>query len=82
MKTFHYPLGHEDFSTLTVAELKEILSKYPDEMPVLATWEGIFTPFCNEHYPNEPEYNSIKVVTPDLWMPQDNIPCLIFDVDQ
>ena len=29
--------------TLTVIELKNLLDKYPDTMPVIATWEGINT---------------------------------------
>lgn len=41
MKTFRYKLGHEAGETLTVSELKIELSKYPDEMPVMATWEGV-----------------------------------------
>jgi hypothetical protein len=28
-------------STLTVGEISDILSQYPNDMPVLATWEGI-----------------------------------------
>lgn len=28
-------------STLTVEELCSILSQYPNDMPVLATWEGL-----------------------------------------
>jgi hypothetical protein len=34
MKTFRFPLGHEEGKTMTVAELKGILSMYPDKMPV------------------------------------------------
>jgi len=28
--------------TLTVAELKKELDKYPDDMPVYAQWEGVY----------------------------------------
>ena len=41
MKTFNYKLGHEAGKTVTVSELKSALEKYPSDMPVLATWEGI-----------------------------------------
>lgn len=30
-----------DAVTMTVAEIKEKLSEYPDDMPVIATWEGV-----------------------------------------
>lgn len=30
-------------STMTVGELREVLQNLPDDMPVLATWEGIRT---------------------------------------
>lgn len=35
--------------TMTVAELKEFLGKYPDEMPVVAAWEGQITAFRPEN---------------------------------
>ena len=41
MKTFRYALGHVAGQTMTVAELRELLAKYPDEMPVFAEWEGV-----------------------------------------
>ena len=28
-------------STMTVKELRDTLSHYPDDMPVVATWEGV-----------------------------------------
>jgi len=34
MKTFRFPLGHEEGKTMTAGELKGILSMYPDKMPV------------------------------------------------
>ena len=40
MKTFHYAAGHEAGSTMTVAELRQFLADYPDDMPVFASWEG------------------------------------------
>lgn len=45
MKTFYYDHGAVMGATLTVGELKAVLANYPDEMPVLATWEGITTCF-------------------------------------
>lgn len=39
-KVFHYPLGHVYRRTSTVGELMAFLSQYPQEMPVLVTWEG------------------------------------------
>lgn len=29
----------------TVKQLRDALAKYPDDMPVVPTWEGIFTEF-------------------------------------
>jgi hypothetical protein len=41
MKTFRYERGHEAGKTMTVAELRAKLAEYPDDMPVLAEWEGV-----------------------------------------
>jgi hypothetical protein len=41
VKTYHYALGHEGGSTMTVKELRGKLAEYPDEMPVFGTWEGV-----------------------------------------
>jgi hypothetical protein len=41
MKTFRYELGHVAGATMTVAELRDLLATYPDDMPVFATWEGV-----------------------------------------
>ena len=41
MKTFHHKLGHESGNTMTVAELREKLNEYPQDMPVFGTWEGV-----------------------------------------
>lgn len=70
MKTFRYPLGHKDGDTLTVGELKALLAEYPDDMPVLASWEGIHT-FMRD----------VSVETPTHWHDEDNEPCLVFDVN-
>ena len=40
MKTFRYRLGHFAGQTMTVAELRAKLSEHPDDMPVMAYWEG------------------------------------------
>lgn len=72
MKTFHYPLGHVKGSTLTVGELQKLLSKLPDEMPVLAEWEGQLTFLTAE--------NS-EVAKYDAGTPEDECLCLIFDVN-
>jgi len=40
MKTFRYELGHKALATMTVAELRAKLAEFPDDMPVLARWEG------------------------------------------
>lgn len=40
MRTFYYPRGHARFSAMTVAELRALLAKYPDDMPVMAEWEA------------------------------------------
>lgn len=31
--------------TTSVKQLRDALAKYPDDMPVVPTWEGIFTEF-------------------------------------
>ena len=40
MKTYHYGSGFRAGVTMTVKELREALSSYPDAMPVIAGWEG------------------------------------------
>lgn len=40
MKTFIYKNRPGSVKTITVAELKRKLDKYPDDMPVLATFDG------------------------------------------
>lgn len=40
-KVFHHKNGNQCGSTLTVKELRECLSAYPEDMPVMATWEGV-----------------------------------------
>lgn len=71
MKTFHYREGHEWGKTLTVGELRVVLNEHPDDMPVLAAWEGIHTCFgpC--------EVEDLKYFHAD-----DPKQALVFDVDQ
>ena len=40
MKTFRYELGHVAGNTMTVKELRDALAEFPDDMPVMAEWEG------------------------------------------
>lgn len=85
MKTF----GNEHYreSTITVGEMKAILAKHPDDMPVLATWEGIYTSFRGLNYfnPRNGETRDyVEVETPTNYFPFEDLkePCLVFDVDQ
>ena len=40
MKTWHYPHGRIALRTMTVGELRELLAGYPDDLPVVPTYEG------------------------------------------
>lgn len=72
MKKFRYQLGHLACTTMTVAELKTALAKYPDTMPVLAEWEGV-------HAPIEPENLQLKEF--HCGDTRDMEQCLIIDVN-
>ena len=50
MKEFNYKLGHSAGETMTVSELKAELDKYPDDMPVIATWEGTSNFICADDF--------------------------------
>jgi len=68
MKIFTYP--HVQIATMTVAELRDKLAYYPDDMPVLFEWEG-------QHMPAGP-------VTVEVYpKPEhpDACDCLIIDVN-
>jgi hypothetical protein len=39
-KVFHHKAGHIARRTCTVAELRDYLSQFPENMPIVATWEG------------------------------------------
>ena len=73
MKTFRYPLGNEDGKTMTVAELRERLNEFPQDMPVLAEWEGIWVFIRPDRF---------KVERATGWHPDDNCDVLVIDVDQ
>ena len=72
MKTFRYKLGHVAGHTLTVAELRELLERYPDDMPVLAEWEGTF-PFIHP--------DNFRVEAHNKGTETDTCDCLIIDVN-
>jgi len=50
MKTFHHKVGTVACTTMTVVELKEFLSKFPDDIPVMEEWEGGTVGRGNEGY--------------------------------
>ena len=42
MRILKYKTGHQQEKTVTVRELRALLEAYPDGLPVLATWEGVY----------------------------------------
>jgi len=40
MKTFHHPNGNIAVRAFTVAELRELLEAFDQDLPVLFAWEG------------------------------------------
>jgi hypothetical protein len=36
--------------TMTVLELKNYLSKFPENMPIVATWEGVSAAICDNNF--------------------------------
>jgi len=73
MKTFRYPKGHEAGKTMTVLELKKKLESYPDDMPVLATYEEM-------HGYVVPDSFSVDKVSKGYV--DDECDCLIIDVER
>lgn len=71
MKTFRWEHGGTRFSTMTVAELKSLLEQYPDDMPVLAEWEGKYEPL-------DPD---MAVVSYSSGLESDRVDCLVINVD-
>lgn len=72
MKKLRSKVGHTQYETMTIAELREELSRYPDDMAVLATWEGIYTAFNVDNI----DIDYIAHVHPD-----DAQNCVIIDVE-
>ena len=72
MKEFNYSSGNPAGKTFTVSELKEFLDKYPDDMPVLATWEGTYNCFHTGNFEIE-EYHAGDS--------RQECECLIIDVE-
>jgi hypothetical protein len=52
-----------NIETLSVGDLKRSLAEFPDDMAVLATWEGIHTPF---RAPVAESNEGVTVVTFDV----------------
>lgn len=55
---------------MTVMEMKELLAEYPDDMPVMALWEG-----CNAFI------KEFKVDSVCKGLEEDRADCLVFDVE-
>ena len=73
MRAFHYKLGHEACTTMTVIELREALKSYPDDIPVFETWEGIYIAV---------DKDSFLIEEVDKGDSSENCPCLIINVDE
>ena len=71
MKEFRYPAGHSAGKTATVKEMREFLTRFPDDMPVMATWEGVWAYV-------DPENAEVEKVTKGN--DADACKCLVFDV--
>lgn len=73
MKEFHTQRGHVALTTMTVAELRAALTQYPDDMPVIGTWEGQVKPI------------NLAAMSVDPWsyggVPDERTDCLFIDVD-
>ena len=72
MKTFRFPAGHKAGQTMTVGELKNKLEAYPEDMPVLAEWEG-----CHAYI--EPEM--FEVMSVSKGHKEDECAGLVIDVN-
>ena len=51
--------------TMTVKELQQLLSTYPADMPVMATWEGVYASFKPIHF-NIEWLKDVRVLTIDV----------------
>lgn len=74
MRIFRYESGIKHYKTMTVGEFIDKLKKYPVNMPVLATWETIFTAFEKKKFRIEKHFNGGKE--------SESCNVLIIDVDQ
>ena len=53
-------------TTMTVAELREKLNEYPQDMPVFATWEGVLAPITSEHFATVKPMNDLERLEIDV----------------
>ena len=72
MKIFHYAKTMQTKTTMTVRELREALMNLPGELPVFATWEGVYAPFL---------IGNFSRVNYDRCIPEDACEILEIDVD-
>jgi len=72
MKEFRYAKGHKAGETMTVGELVEALSNYPNDMPVMAGWEGVCAYVDSANF---------EVVCVDKGHEGDQEECLVIDVE-
>lgn len=72
MRQFKNKIGNIAGETCTVAELREILSQYPDDIPVFAQWEG-----CNGYVTND----SVSITMVHKGDKLDSCECLVIDVN-
>ena len=66
MKTIYAKDGYPIGETLTVAELRELIDTYPDDLPVFATWEGIDVMLSSERIARGTTHPSIDSVILDV----------------
>jgi hypothetical protein len=57
MKTFRYELGHVYMETMTVGELISKLREFPEDMPVVGTWETVCVPFRPNRFEIEQDFH-------------------------
>lgn len=69
MKTYYYEDGREIYSTMTVGELRAKLAEFPEDMPVLATWESVRTPFLADSFQigGAPDKSAALIIDVDQW---------------
>ena len=60
--------ANDDTETFTVAELKKFLDSFPDDMPIVAIWEGQISGFRPEMFEQEeaPGHYAEKLLTVDV----------------